>query len=77
MQIASVGIDLGKITCHLVALDEHGSVVARSKFSRKQLLVMANLPSALVTSRPVPGRTASAQRCASKATRCACFRRSS
>ncbi len=34
MQIASVGIDLGKGTFHLVALDDNG----RKKFSRKQLL---------------------------------------
>lgn len=49
MQIASVGIDLGKTTFHLVALDDHGKVVARSKFSRKQLLAYtANLPSSLI-----------------------------
>ena len=28
MQIASVGIDLGKTTFHFVALDDHGKVVA-------------------------------------------------
>jgi transposase len=38
MHITSVGIDLGKTTFHLVALGEHGKVVARKKFSRKQLL---------------------------------------
>lgn len=49
MQIASVGIDLGKTTFHFVALDDHGKVVARSKFSRKQLLAYtANLPSSLI-----------------------------
>src|SRR5512147_36010 len=49
MQIASFGIDLGKTTFHLVALDTHGTVVIKKKFSRKQLLAYtANLPLALV-----------------------------
>jgi transposase len=49
MQIASIGIDLGKTTFHLVALDEHGNIVIRKKFSRKQLLAYtANLPSSLI-----------------------------
>jgi transposase len=49
MHITSVGIDLGKTTFHLVALDEHGKVVERKKYSRKQLLAyMANLQSSLV-----------------------------
>jgi transposase len=44
MHIASIGIDLGKRTFHLVALGEQGNVVARKKFSRKQLLAYtANL----------------------------------
>jgi len=29
MQIASVGIDLGKNTFHLVALDAHGKILAK------------------------------------------------
>lgn len=33
-----IGVDLGKTTFHLVALGEHGEVVIRKKFSRKQLL---------------------------------------
>lgn len=49
MNIASVGIDLGKTTFHLVALDDHGRVVVRKKFSRKQLLAYtANLSHALI-----------------------------
>jgi predicted NBD/HSP70 family sugar kinase len=35
MKIASIGIDIGKTTFHLVALDEHGSIVVRRKFSRR------------------------------------------
>jgi transposase len=49
MHITSVGIDLGKTTFHLVALDEHGKVVERKKYSRKQLLAYTvNLQSSLV-----------------------------
>lgn len=49
MHIASIGIDLGKTTFHLVALDEHGKIVGKKKFSRKQLLAYtANLQSALI-----------------------------
>ena len=49
MQIVSIGIDLGKTTFHLVALDNHGSILIRKKFSRKQLLAYtANLPSSLI-----------------------------
>ncbi len=49
MQIASVGIDLGKTNFHLVALDEQGEVVIKHKFSRKQLLsYTANFPAALI-----------------------------
>ena len=49
MHIASIGIDLGKTTYHLVAFGEHGKVVVRKKFSRPQLLAYtANLPSALI-----------------------------
>jgi transposase len=49
MHIASIGIDLGKTTFHLVALDEHGKIVIKKKFSRKQLLAYtANVGAALV-----------------------------
>jgi transposase len=49
MNIASVGIDLGKTTFHLVALAERNKVLVRKKFSRAQLLAYtANLPSSLI-----------------------------
>jgi transposase len=49
MHIASIGIDLGKTTFHLVALGERNKIVVRKKFSRAQLLAYtANLPSSLV-----------------------------
>jgi transposase len=49
MQIASIGIDLGKTTFHLVALGEHSKILLRKKFSRTQLLAYtANLPASLI-----------------------------
>jgi hypothetical protein len=43
------GIDLGKTTFHLVALDEHGTVVIKKKFSRQQLLAYTgNLQGSLI-----------------------------
>jgi transposase len=49
MEIASIGIDLGKTTFHLVALDGHGKIVIKKKFSRKQLLAYtANLQHSLI-----------------------------
>jgi transposase len=49
MNIASVGIDLGKTTFHLVALGERNKILLRRKFSRSQLLAYtANLPASLV-----------------------------
>jgi transposase len=49
MNIASIGIDLGKTTFHLVALGERNKVVVRKKFSRATLLTYtANLRAALI-----------------------------
>ena len=44
MQIRSVGIDLGKTTFHVVALNAAGKVLLRKKFTQKQLITFtANL----------------------------------
>lgn len=49
MHIASIGIDLGKTTFHLVALGERNKILLRRKFSRSQLLAYtANQPSSLI-----------------------------
>jgi len=49
MHIASMGIDLGKTTFHLVALGEQNKVLLRKKFSRPQLLAYtATLPAAFI-----------------------------
>ncbi len=48
MQIRSVGIDLGKTTFHLVALDDNGKVLLK-KFTQKQLITFtANMQSCLI-----------------------------
>jgi transposase len=49
MHIATVGVDLGKTTFHLVGLGERGKVIVRKKCSRKQLLAFtANLQASLI-----------------------------
>src|SRR5215470_2059049 len=49
MHIASIGIDLGKNTFHLVALGERNKILLRKKLSRAQLLAYtANVPTSLV-----------------------------
>jgi transposase len=49
MHIASIGIDLGKNTFHLVALGERNQTLLRKKLSRVQLLAYtANVPASLV-----------------------------
>ena len=49
MQIRSVGIDLGKTTFHLVALDDNGKVLMRKKFTQRQLITFtANLQTSLI-----------------------------
>jgi len=49
MQIRSVGIDLGKTTFHLVALDDNGKVLLKRKFTQKQLITFtANLQTSLI-----------------------------
>ena len=77
MHIASIGIDLGKTTFHLVVLGERNKILLRRKFSRSQLLAYtANLPASLIGQRHAPDRTSSVLRCASKDTRCDPSRRS-
>ena len=49
MHIASIGIDLGKTTFHLIGLGERNKILLRKKFSRSQLLAYtANLPPSLI-----------------------------
>jgi hypothetical protein len=48
-RIAVVGIDIGKISFHVVGLDERGAIVLRQKWSRGQLEArFANMPPCLI-----------------------------
>jgi transposase len=47
--VATIGIDIGKNTFHLVGLDKHGAIAMRIKVSRSQLARrLVNLPPCLV-----------------------------
>ncbi len=49
MDVAAIGIDLGKTTFHLVALDATGHVIIRRKLTKPKLVaLMATLPPALI-----------------------------
>ena len=49
MHSASIGIDLGKTSFHLVGLGERNKILLRRKFSRSQLLAYtANLRASLI-----------------------------
>ncbi len=56
MEIRSVGIDLGKTTFHLVALDDNGKLLMKKKFSQKQLIAFtANMQISLIGMEACPG----------------------
>jgi len=47
--VATIGLDIGKNTFHLVGLDKRGAIVMRIKVSRNQLLRrLVNLPACLL-----------------------------
>jgi len=47
--VATIGIDIGKNTFHLIGLDGRGAIVLRQKMSRGQVVVrLANMPPCLV-----------------------------
>src|SRR5207253_10555162 len=47
--VATMGIDIGKNSFHVVGLDERGAIVLRQKWSRAQVEVrLANLPACLI-----------------------------
>ena len=39
MNIKQIGIDIGKMTFHMVALDEANDIVIRRQFTRSQLII--------------------------------------
>jgi transposase len=55
--IATLGVDIGKNTFHLVGLDKRGAIVLRERLSRAQIEVrLANLAPCLLAWRPAWGR---------------------
>ena len=47
--IATIGIDIGKNSLHIVGQDERGAIVLRQKWSRGQVEArLANLPACLI-----------------------------
>jgi hypothetical protein len=47
--VATIGLDIGKNTFHLVGLDKRGAIVMRIKVSRNQLVRrLVNLPASLI-----------------------------
>lgn len=49
MTVQTIGIDLGKTTFHLVALDGTGKILLKKRFSRTQLFAYAaDLPACLI-----------------------------
>ena len=47
--VATIGIDMGKNTLHMVGLDSYGAIVLREKVSRGRIVSrLANLPSCLI-----------------------------
>ena len=58
MSINTLGIDLGKTVCHMVALDEGGQILFRRKLRRDQVLRMtANLPACRIGLERAAART--------------------
>ena len=47
--VATMGIDIGKNSFHVVGLDERGAIVLRQKWSRAQVEArLANIPACLI-----------------------------
>jgi hypothetical protein len=55
--VATLGIDIGKTTFHLIGLDARGAIVLRQKLSRGQVEQhLANMPSCLIGMDDLPSR---------------------
>jgi transposase len=49
LTVATMGIDIGKNSFHVVGLDRHGAIVLRQKWSRGQVEArLANMPPCLI-----------------------------
>ena len=61
--VATIGLDIGKNTFHLVGLDKRGALAMRIKVSRNQLVRrLVNLPPAFSASRQALARITSRAR---------------
>ena len=61
--VATIGLDIGKNTFHLVGLDNRGAIAMRIKVSRNQLVRrLVNLPPAFSAWRPALARITSRAR---------------
>ena len=70
MQIAVLGIDLGKNSCSVVGLDASGRVVLRRRMHREGVVKLAaGLPAASWRWRRAAARTTLAACCVTRATR--------
>ena len=62
--VATLGIDIGKNSFHLIGLDARGVIVLRQKLSRGQVEQrLANMPTCLIGWRPASAPTISAVSC--------------
>jgi transposase len=66
VQVAVLGIDIGKNTFHAVGLDQRGAIVLRQKWTRSQLASrLANLPTCLIGMEACVGAHYLARQCGS------------
>ena len=70
MQIAVLGIDLGKNSCSVAGLDGTGRVVLRRRLTRESVVRLAGTLPACVVAMEAAEPTTSAVSCASRVTRC-------
>ena len=67
--VATIGLDIGKNTFHLVGLDQRGAIAMRIKVSRNQLIRrLVNLPPSLIGLRPALARITSRARLSNSGT---------
>jgi transposase len=49
LTVATMGIDIGKNSFHVVGLDQRGAILLRQKWSRRQIeMQLANIPLCLI-----------------------------
>ena len=54
LSVATMGIDIGKNSFHVVGLDQRGAIVVRQRWTRSQIRVrLANMPPCLIASVPI------------------------